>query len=80
MSIFEFIDLELEVKAEAVFAGVLIASRYEDDHIYKLYYLNHFFVEVQYIPKENKICGFHPFTSKLLLYPYLLDVNLYDLC
>jgi len=79
VSIFEFIDLHLEVKAEAVFSGIFLANRYEDDSIYQLYYLSKFFVEVEYIPKENKVCGFHPFTSKVFLNAYVQDISLYDL-
>ena len=78
MSIFEFIHLHIDTKADAVFAGTLVACRVEKERTYQLYYLGSFYVEALFYPKENRINGFKPFTCQILLEPYLNQFNLYD--
>ena len=71
LTINQFLALDIDEKAEAVWEGDLIAVRMDKKHIFLLYWLDNFFVEVLKDRKENQIKKFPPFRSKTKLEPYL---------
>ncbi|RRB14154.1 hypothetical protein [Larkinella knui] len=53
------------------FRGSVLANRYEDTHIYLLYALDLFYVELQYDAAGSKLLRLSAFTSTEPLTPYL---------
>jgi len=53
------------------FRGSLLANRYEGPHIYLLYALDSFFVELQYDSQRNRLLRTSAFTTTDPLLPYL---------
>jgi len=76
MNLYDFIKLNEAEQAEAVWNGTFIADRVDSEARYLLYNLGSFFVEVSYLPKENKIDKLRPFKTKTLLEPYLDSIHL----
>ena len=58
-------------QAEAVWGGVLIANREDEEHKILLYQIDAFYVEVFYHKQYNVIRKFRPFSSTEQLAPYL---------
>lgn len=53
------------------FRGSVLANRYEEAHIFLLYALDLFFVELQYDAADSKLLRLSAFTSTEPLTPYL---------
>lgn len=71
LTVFDFNELTFNEKAEAVWKGSYLADREEEGRTVQLYSLGAFYVELFYDPSANEIAGFHAFTSRNLLVPYL---------
>jgi hypothetical protein len=71
MNIYDFMDLNKNDRAKAVWQGTFLSDRQEGDYRIQLYSLGSFHVEVFYNQKSNEIERFHPFKSLHKLVPYL---------
>ena len=58
-------------QAEAVWSGVYIEDRQDEEHRILLYQIDGFYVEVYYHKEYNVIRKFRPFASTEQLRPYL---------
>lgn len=77
MSIYEFIRLSLEERAENVLdRGVYLESFTSGDSATSLYLLDGFFVEAEICVKETRITDFIPFKQGYRLEKYVQDVDL----
>jgi hypothetical protein len=75
-SIILFIALDEAEQAEAIWEGVLIGDREDEEHKILLYQIDAFYVEVYYHKEYNVIRKFRPFSSTNPLEPYLKDIQL----
>ena len=76
MTLYQFIALDEMEQAEAVWDGVFIADREDEEHKILLYQIEAFYVEVYYHKKYNVIRKFRPFSSTKQLAPYLSQIKL----
>ena len=76
MTLYEFRALDLHKQAETVWEqGVFVAKREEGAYKLMLYQLPSFYVEVWYLPVNNKIDGLRSFISTGPLEPYLQEID-----
>jgi len=75
LTLYDFNALTETQKAEAVWQGIFLADREENELIVQLYAVSCFYVEVFYNPAANKIVSFRSFTSCNLLTPYLAQIK-----
>jgi len=77
MSIYDFIKLSLEERAELVLEReVYLESFTSGDNATSLYLLDGFFVEAEICVKETRITDFTPFKQGYRLEKYVQDVDL----
>jgi hypothetical protein len=70
MTLYEFISLDINEQAEAVWEGKFLGIREDSMHKIFLYKLYDFFCEVYYSKKENKIVRLKPFRTEDLIEKY----------
>jgi hypothetical protein len=76
MALYQLITLDEMEQAEAVWEGVHIAGREDEDQRILLYQIDSFYVEVFYHKGYNVIRKFRPFAPVNQLEPYLSRINL----
>lgn len=77
LGIYEFNQLGLDAQANLLWEhGTFLMNRLDDRHIFNLYSLSDFYVEVCYDNQSNKILSFRSFKSKDQLWPYLDRIKL----
>ena len=77
MSIYEFIQLDINSKADILWSkGVFLESHFIKEISAKLYYLNDFFVEVVISNEECEIIEIIPFKQGYRLEKYLNKIKL----
>jgi hypothetical protein len=76
MTLYEFIGMDESDQAEAIWSGVFIGERETNNFRILLYSIDEFYVEVFYDDISNEIKRFRPFTTLLLLEPYLDKIDL----
>lgn len=79
MSVFDFINLNIDERANAILKGTLIANRSTTDQMMMLFTLEDFFVEVTYDLKYNLVTKIKPFQSIRRLSPYLDCIDISDI-
>jgi len=79
MTNYMFNLLNDDAKANAVWNGVCIGSRKDDDHNILLFQVDNFYVEVFYQREKNEITNFRSFTSTDQLELYLSKIDISDL-
>lgn len=67
MTLYDFILLDEDRQAEAVWQGEFITFREEPQVMVMLYRVHSFYVEVFYSNQDNAITRFNPFRSKARL-------------
>jgi hypothetical protein len=76
MTLYEFNVLDEMEQAEAVWAGVFVADREDEQHRILLYQIDSFYVEVYYHKQHNVLIRFQSFSSINQLDPYLDKIDL----
>ncbi len=76
MHLYNFIALDEQEQAEAIWSGVFIADREDEEHRIPLYQIDSFYVEVYYHKELNVIRRFRPFSSIEELQPYLDKIDI----
>jgi hypothetical protein len=76
VTIYEFIKLKLNDRAEAAWQANFLGGRSENGNQYLLYDLGDFFAEVVYTPDANQINSVQQFKSNEKLQLYCQDVDL----
>jgi len=76
MTLYEFNLLDEMEQAEAVWEGVHIGEREDEEHKILLYQIDSFYVEVFYHKEYNVIRRFRSFASMEQLEPYLGKMDL----
>jgi hypothetical protein len=76
MTLFKFRTLDENGKQEAIFNGVHIAERADDEHWILLYQLDNFYVEVYYHQTKKVIVKYTPFKATERLSPYLRQIDI----
>jgi hypothetical protein len=76
MTLFEFRMLDENEKQEAIFNGVQIAERTDDEHWILLYQLDNLYVEVYYHQEKKVIVKYTPFKASQRLSPYLRQIDI----
>ncbi|WP_128545763.1 hypothetical protein [Larkinella soli] len=72
MTLEDFLTLPHDHQQEQLwFRGSVLANRYEETHIYLLYALDMFYVELKYDTLGNRLLRVSAFTSTEPLTPYL---------
>lgn len=71
ISLFHFIGLDLNEKAEYVWQGTHIATRTDSEHRILLYRLDDYYAEVFYHAETNVITDITGFRANSKLVPYL---------
>jgi hypothetical protein len=79
MTLYQFNMLDKTEQAEAVWNGVHIDNRQDDQHNILLYEVDGFYVEVFYHRTYNVIVKFRSFSSTTQLAPYLEKIDIMDL-
>ena len=68
----EFVSIpEIEKANTLWFDSIFMSSRVENQAVLHLFKMDGFFVEATYNPITETLSGYHPFTNKRLLLPYL---------
>ena len=75
MTLYQFNLLDEMEQAEAVWEGVHIAEREDEEHKILLYQIDSFYVEVFYHKEYNVIRRFRSFASTEQLEPYLKQMD-----
>ena len=76
MTLYEFIELDEQEQAEAIWEGVHIGEREDQEHNILLYQIDAFYVEVFHHKEFNVIRKFRPFSSTEPLTPYLDKIKI----
>jgi hypothetical protein len=76
MTLFEFKCLDENEKQEAIFKGVHIAERADEEHWILLYQLDSLYVEVYYHQAKEVIVKYTPFKATERLSPYLRQIDI----
>lgn len=71
MTLYQFLAMNEMEQQEAIWQGVHIADREDEEHKILLYQIDSFYVEVFYHVEYNCIRRYRPFASTDLLEPYL---------
>ncbi len=75
MTLYQFLALDEMEQQEAIWEGVHIADREDEEHKILLYQIDAFYVEVFYHKEYNVIRKYQPFNSMDKLAPYLDKIN-----
>jgi len=75
MSIYDFVKLNIDQRAEEAWKGTYLCERVYADYLIQLYNVSNFYVEVFYKAELNKIVKIQYFKSTRLLDPYLKKHN-----
>jgi hypothetical protein len=73
MTLYDFVKLDDQERAEAVWKGNFIAAREEGEYRVIIYKLETFFVEVYYHKPLNSIQKLRPFKTTRRLAPYFFS-------
>jgi dienelactone hydrolase len=76
MTINEFLQLDLNVRAEIAWHGTFIADRTEDQTNIQLYYLTDFFAEISYNLIDEEIITINAFRNPELLNKYSEKIDI----
>jgi len=76
MTLFQFLALDEMEQQEAIWEGVHIADREDEEHRVLLYQIDSFYVEVFYHKEYNVIRSYRPFSSTEQLAPYLHQMQI----
>ncbi len=76
MTLYQFLSLGEMEQQEAIWEGVHIADREDEEHRILLYQIDSFYVEVVYHKVSNVIRRYRPFASVAQLEPYLDKIKL----
>lgn len=76
MTVYEFNALDEMEQAEAVWDGVFLGDRKDDEHRILLYQIDGFYVEAYYHMEYNVLRRFRSFSSTDQLDPYLNEIDL----
>jgi hypothetical protein len=76
MTLFEFKCLDENEKQDAIFNGVHVAERSDDEHWILLYQLDNLYVEVYYHQAKEVIVKYTPFMATQRLNPYLRQIDI----
>jgi len=76
MSLYEFNALNEMEQAKAVWDGMFVADREDEEHRILLYQIDSFYVEVYYHKQDNALKRFRSFSSINQLDPYLDKIDL----
>jgi hypothetical protein len=76
MTLYQFNALDEMEQAEAVWDGVFVADREDDQHRILLYQIDSFYVEAYYNNEHNVLVKFRSFSSINQLDPYLEKIDL----
>lgn len=76
MTLYEFNALDEMEQAEAVWDGVFLGDRKDDEHRILLYQIDGFYVEAYYHMDYNILRRFRSFSSTDHLDPYLKEIDL----
>lgn len=79
MTIFQFTSLRDNEKIDTVLQSVLLAERTEHEVLFRLYYLQEFFVELRCDTERRLVYGMKPFATKQSLEPYLSKVSISEI-
>jgi len=76
MTLYQFLQLDEAEQAEAIWDGVFIGDREDEEHKILLYQIDGFYVEVFYNKEYNVIRRYRPFSSTNQLEPYLSNIDI----
>lgn len=76
MTLYQFNSLDEMEQQEAIWEGLHIADREDEEHKILLYQIDAFYVEVYYHKEYNVIRRYRPFTSTEELAPYLKQIKI----
>lgn len=76
MTLYQFNELDEMEQAEALWAGVFLTDREDEEHRILLYQIDNFYVEAYYHKQHNVLVRFSSFSSIDLLDPYLDKIDL----
>ncbi len=76
MTLYQFLALDEMEQQEAIWEGVHITNREDEEHRILPYQIDSFYVEVFYHEELNVIRRYRPFSSVEQLEPYLEQINL----
>jgi hypothetical protein len=76
MTLYQFNQLDEMEQAEAVWDGVHIGERQDEEHTILLYQLGSFYVEAYYHREHNALRRFRSFSSTEQLAPYLGKIDI----
>ena len=76
MTLYQFIALDEMEQADAIWEGVDIDDREDEEHRILLYQIDAFYVEVFYHQEYNVIRKVRPFSSTEQLEPYLNQIQI----
>ncbi|WP_207426237.1 hypothetical protein [Pedobacter sp. SYSU D00535] len=76
MDIYTYLSLSPQEQAELVFSESSLSHRQCDNFLVMLHTVGDFYVEVFYNPANNDIIKMHPFQSRILLEPYLDNLDI----
>lgn len=79
MNVYQFINLNIDERANAILKGTLIANRSTPEQMMLLFNLEDFFVEVTYDLKYNCVIRIKPFQTLRRLTPYLDCIDISDI-
>ena len=79
MTLYQFNALDEMEQAEAVWSGVHIGERRDEEHNILLYQIDSFYVEVYFNRELNVIRKFRSFSSTDQLGPYLDSIDIKQL-
>ena len=76
MTLFEFEQMDEWEQMEAIWGGVFVTNRVDNENEILLYQVDSFYVEVYYNKEYNKIRRLRSFSSVDELDPYLNQIDL----
>ena len=79
MTLYQFNALDEMEQAEAVWSGVHLGERQDEEHSILLYQIDSFYVEVYYHREYNVIRRIRSFSSLDQLAPYLSQIDISEL-
>jgi len=79
MTICQFTLLKDDEKINTVLDSVLLAERLEQEVLFRLYYLQEFFVELRCDTERRLVYGMKPFATEQSLEPYISKVSISEI-
>lgn len=76
MTLYDFIALDDEAKANSVWDGIHLENRFDGEFDVMLYDLGGFYVEVYYNSEINQIVRLRPFSKVSNVEPYLKTISI----